>query len=180
MKKLIAMLLVMAMTLSMVACGKAETETTVPSGTTEPSSATQPSQTTPTTEATVPESTEATVPSASEIILVDNENCTVKVTGFEADGLFGYGVKVFLENKTEESLMFSVKDVSVNGYMIDPFWASEVSGGKKANETITFLESDFEKNGIENVTDITFTLTVYESDDILSDNLVEETFTITP
>ena len=179
-KKILAMSAALVLTLSMAACGNAGTETTVPSGTTEPSSATQPSQSTPSTETTVPETTVATEPVASEIVLVDNEACTVKVTGFDPNGILGYGVKFFLENKIDESLMFSVKDVSVNGFMIDPFWASEVAGEKKANETITFLANDFKENGVETVSEITFTLTVYESDDVLSDNIVEETFTVKP
>jgi hypothetical protein len=89
-------------------------------------------------------------------------------------------MKLFIENKEDENLMFSIRDASVNGFMIDPFWANEVAAGKKANETVTFLKSDLEKNGIETVEEITFTLVVYESDEITTEHLVEKTFTVKP
>ena len=76
--------------------------------------------------------------------------------------------------------MFSVDDVSVNGFMCDPFWASTVSAGKKANEKITFSEKSFEENGIEAVEEITFTLHVYDSNDFSADSVLKKTFTIQP
>ncbi len=115
-----------------------------------------------------------------EMVLLDDEHVTVKITGVNPDGLFGYTIGVFLENKTDLQLMYSVDNVSVNGYMCDPFWATMVDAGKKANEQISFMESDFERNGIEEVTDVTFTLKVYDSNNLTSDNLIEKTFIINP
>lgn len=138
--------------------------------------------TVPTTEATtVPETTvpETTAPFA-EVTLVDDESCTVIIKGYDENALLGYGVNVFLENKTDKELMFSVSEVSVNGFMCDPFWAATVSAGKKANEQITFFASDFESNGIETVEEITFTLKVYDNGDWLAGNLVEKSFTVNP
>ena len=53
----------------------------------------------------------------AEQVLVEDDNCTVKVTGIEADGLWGYTLKVFLENKTDTELMYSLEKVAVNGFM---------------------------------------------------------------
>lgn len=125
-------------------------------------------------------STEETAASFEEIILADTEHCTFKITSIDADNIWGYTLNVYLENKTEKELMFSLDDVAVNGFMCDPFWASTVAPGMKANEEISFSDSDFEKNGIEDVTDITFTLQVYDANDWTADDLLEETFTINP
>ena len=172
-KKLLVTLATLALLFS-AGCAAPSTETT-----TKPA----PETTVPTTEdtTTVPETTvpETTTP-AAEVILVDDKNCTVIVKGYDENALLGYAVNVFIENKTDKELMFSVSEVSVNGYMCDPFWAKTVSAGKKANEQITFFESDFESNGIEIVEDITFTLKVYDSNDWTADKLVEQTFTINP
>ena len=127
-------------------------------------------------ETTVPETTSP----FTEVTLVDDESCTVIVKGYDENALLGYGVNVFLENKTDKELMFSVSEVSVNGFMCDPFWAATVSAGKKANEQITFFASDFESNGIETVEEITFTLKVYDNGDWLAGNLVEKSFTVNP
>lgn len=118
--------------------------------------------------------------SFDEVVLVDDENCTFKITSIDEDNLWGYTLNVYLENKTDLELMFSLDEVSVNGYMCDPFWATTVSGGKKANDGISFSESDFEKNGITDVTDITFTLNVYDSNDWSADYMISESFTVNP
>jgi len=142
----------------------------------------EPTETEKPTEKPTQSGTEAptTGQASKEMKLVDNGHCTVTVKGYDEKDLFGYSVKVFLENKTDKELMFSVDNVSVNGYMCDPFWATTVAAGKKANEQITFFESDLEDNGIEKVEEITFTLKVYDSNDITADYFVKETFSINP
>ena len=179
-KKFLILGAALALTLSIAACGKAETPTTTPSGTTTTPVTTQPATTTKPTETTVPETTAPAQEVFKEITLVENEDCVVKVMGFEEDGLLGYGIQVYLENNTDDTLMFSVSDVSVNGFMIDPFWAATVSAEKKANETITFLTSDFETNGIETVEEITFTLRVYDNENLNKEDIVKQTFTVNP
>lgn len=171
--KVITALLVVLLSLSLAACAPAsETGTDVPTSTegstNTPSSPTRPS-------VTEPEST-----GFQPIVLAENEKMCVKITAIEENAIFGYTLKVFLENKTDKELMFTVDDVSVNGFMCDPFWATSVAGGKKSNSSIAWLSSSFEENGIEKVEEINFTLRVYDSNDILADDLLEQTFTIKP
>lgn len=117
---------------------------------------------------------------SEETVLVDDENCTFTITSYEPDSLWGYGLQVHLENKSDRTLMFSLNDVSVNGCMADPFWASEVAAGKKDKTEIDFYTSDLEKYGITDVTEITLTLRVYDSEDWTADDFVNETFTVYP
>ena len=117
----------------------------------------------------------------SDEVIVDDENCTFKIVKAENDDIWGFTLKAFCENKTpDKNLMFSIDDVSVNGYMSDPVWATQVAAGKKANEEITFLTSSFETIGITTADEITFTLNVSDYDDWMADNLVADTFTIYP
>lgn len=172
MKKIIAFCMVAALAISMAACSASageETETTNTTATTTPS-------TQATTQTTTPPTTE---PTFSPITLAETEDVTVKITSIEEKGLMGYTLKVFLENKTDLELMFTVENVSVNGFMCDPFWADTVDAGKKANESITFLKSDFEENGIETVEEITLTLRIYDNNDWLGDDIFNEAITIT-
>ncbi len=132
-----------------------------------------------TSQVTTPPTT-ATGEKFEEIVLVDNDTATVKITGIEEDSIWGYTLKVFLDNKTDKELMFTVEKVSVNGFMIDPFWAAAVDGGKKANESISFMDSDFQDNGIEAVEEIALTLRVYDNGDWLAQDLINQSVTIKP
>lgn len=172
-KKLILCVSLLAIVFGAVACGK-ETPAKPTASPTQ--------QATPAPETAEPETnpTETTLPAFAPVVLVDDENCTVTVTGIDEDALFGYTLKVFLENKTDKELMYSLDGVSVNGYMCDPFWAATVAAGKKANEEITFFDSDFEENGISEVSEIVFTLQVYDNNDWMADRLIEQEFTIHP
>ena len=174
-RKTLSIIAVVALVFTMVACSSSGSD--AETGTDPMTTTTVPVQTTvPTTTA----SPETTAPSFEEISLVDDENCTVTLKGIDADNLFGYTLNVYLENKTDKELMFSVDQVSVNGFMCDPFWASTVSAGKKANEQISFSESDFEANGIQEVNEISFTLNVYDNADWTADYLVEKILTVNP
>ena len=166
---MMALLLAAVLCLTLAACGGAEENTTGNVNSSQPAGSSSSTQ-----EGTKPSGT------SKEQVLVEDENITVKVTGTQEDSLWGYTVKVYLENNTDKELMFSVDDVSVNGFMCDPFWASTVSAGKKANEKITFSEAAFAENGIEAVEEITFTLHVYDSNDLSADSLLKKTFTVNP
>ena len=58
---------------------------------------------------------------ATDNVIIDNDYVTVIVTGYEDDEIWGYTANLFLLNKTDKTVMFSVDDASVNGFMADPF-----------------------------------------------------------
>ena len=168
-KKLTSVLLALTLLLSLSACVNTET--------TSNSESAQGSQVT--SDATNEVAADETpAPEFEEIVYVDDENCTFKITDIEPDAMFGYTLKVYLENKTDVNLMVSWDVVSVNGFMCDPFWANSVQAGKKAVSEIWFSKDKFEELGIEDVEDIEFTLSVYDEDDWEAPRFVEETFTL--
>lgn len=120
------------------------------------------------------------LPAFRETTLVDDENCLFRVTAIDPEGSGGYTLNVYLENRTDKNLMFSLDGVSVNGFMCDPYWAAGVSAGMKVNETVSFPKEALARNGTGEVTQISFTLTVYDSDDWTAPRLVEEEFTVYP
>lgn len=115
-----------------------------------------------------------------ETVLADDENVTVKITDIKTDGDWGYTLKAFFENKTDIKLTFFVDNTSVNDVMCDPFFAVEVSAGKKSNEEIAFDYDTLEEKGISEITKIEFVLTAYDSEDWSADPVLEETYTIYP
>jgi hypothetical protein len=112
-------------------------------------------------------------------VLIDDENVYVELKSIEPDSIGGYTWKMNLKNRTDKTLMYSMENTSVNGVMIDPFWAEEVAPGKEANSDVSWSTSDFENNGIDQVTEVSFTLHVYDSEDFETD-YADQDFTIYP
>ncbi|MGN0686870.1 MAG: hypothetical protein ACI4KA_02040 [Oscillospiraceae bacterium] len=117
---------------------------------------------------------------ASDNVIIDNDYVTVIVTGYEEDKIWGYTVNLFLLNKSDKNVMFSVDDASVNGFMADPFFAKSVSAGKCAFSSLTWSDSDFEENGITEVETIEFKLRAHDNDDWFADDFANETITLNP
>ncbi len=117
----------------------------------------------------------------TESTVIDNDNCSIKITGIEKDNFFGYTLKTSLENKSsEKNYMFTLDSATVNGVQTNPLFVSEVVAGKKANEEIMFMDEDLEENGIDKFTVIELNFRVYDSDDWTAENVVEETVWIYP
>lgn len=115
-----------------------------------------------------------------DLILVDNEYATVIVTGYDPDNFWGYSVNLFLVNKTDAVMMVSVENASINGYMADPFYAQSVAAGKCAFSTMSWFDTELEKNEITAVEEIEFLLKVYNADDWMADAFANETVTLNP
>ena len=111
-------------------------------------------------------------------VIVDNEYATVIATGYNEDGFWGYEAYFYVVNKSENELTFTADDVSVNGFVCDPYYIVTVPAGKCAFSTMDWYESDFEDLGITEVESIEFELNVH--DDSLSDHYVNMTVTLNP
>lgn len=162
MKKVLILCIAAAMLMSFVACSTIE-ETALPSS-----------------------ASQATENSVSkhdfeEITVIDNEACTIKITGIDPDNLWGYTLKAHLENKSaDKTYMFSVEDAAVNGVCCSSLFAQEVAAGKKANSDISLSVDELQKNGIKDFTDIELSFRVYDSNDWTADAVAHEAVHIYP
>ena len=117
----------------------------------------------------------------TELVVVDDENCFIKIKEIDPDNTWGYTLKVELENKSsDKTFMFIIDGASINGVQSDPLFATEVTAGKKANDDITFLSSDFENNDIGLFTDIKLTFRVYDSNNWSADDIIYKTVHVYP
>lgn len=117
---------------------------------------------------------------ASDNVIIDNDYVTAIVTGYEEDAIWGYTVNLFLLNKSDKNIMFSVDEASVNGFMADPFYAETVSAGKCSFSYMSFSDTTLEENGIETIEEIEFKLRAYDSDNFMGDDFANETITLKP
>ncbi|MCR5796258.1 MAG: hypothetical protein K6G61_13035 [Solobacterium sp.] len=118
--------------------------------------------------------------SPDDIVLADNDDITAVVTGFEEDSIWGYTVNVYFLNRTDKTLMFSVDEASVNGFMADPFFAASLNGGKCAFSSISWSDTTLEENGITDIEEIEFNLHVYDYDDLMGGDIFNEKITLNP
>lgn len=117
----------------------------------------------------------------SEMVVVDNDECVIKITGIDPENFWGYQLNVQLENKSaDKTYMYSVESAAINGVQTDPFFATDVAAGKKSNNKINFYDSDLEDNNIGNYTDIELTFHVYDSNDWSADAVARETIHVYP
>ena len=112
--------------------------------------------------------------------VVDNEDLYFAIKDVRADAALGYTWKVYVENRTDKNLMFSFEKTSVNGVMCDPFWAEVVNSGKKGNCEITWMRDALQKRQIGDVTQVDFTLNIYNDDDYTEAPLMHDPFTVYP
>ena len=117
-------------------------------------------------------------PAETDTVLVDNDLCTVIVTGFDPEADWGYAMKLYLVNKTDKNLGFSISEAAVNGYMCDPYWGISVPAGKAAFSDVSWSSEDFDLNGITEVEELTLPLYAYDEDSY--EELLNETFTVNP
>lgn len=117
---------------------------------------------------------------SSDLVILDNEFLTVTVTGYDAENMWGYAVNLFLENKSDKEIMFSISEASINGYMADPFYATSVRPGKCAFSSITWFDSTLEENDITEVEEIEFSLRAYDANDWTADDFANQVITLNP
>ena len=88
----------------------------------------------------------------------------VVVKGLSEGGSWlGPAVVVYINNTSGQNITVQAKDVSVNGFMVDPFFSSEIISGKHAIDTITFSSSELEKNGISTINDIELSFHIFNT-----------------
>ena len=114
------------------------------------------------------------------ITLIDNERCTVVLTGIDPDNLWGYTLKLSLTNKTtDQTLMFSNHDCYVNGLEWEPIYAQKVAPGETTEGEMSFMGSDYE-GVITEFTEILTELSVYDYDNYLNDEKILQKICVYP
>ena len=186
MKRLFALLLCLCLATGLAACGAAPAPTEPPLFSTE-------SPAVPTDAPAVTEATDAPqedgAPKVDESLteelnlqqeLLRNEDCAFSITEAELNEHLGMRIHVLCENTSDRPLLFTWANTSVCGFMYDPFWAEEVAPGKKVNSIIDFDTYALEQLGVESVDEISFTLSVSDSEEFLNEPAANLACTIYP
>lgn len=80
------------------------------------------------------------------------------------NSFWGSDVYVYVQNDTPDNITIQVRNVSINGYMVEPMFSCDVAAGKKAYDAISFLQSDLEDNGISDIHELELEFYIFDSD----------------
>ena len=105
-----------------------------------------------------------TTVSEEGIVLYDANDVKVMGRYVSDDSFWGAAVLLYLENNTEKNIVVSCENMSINGFMVTPYFHGDVYAGKMAVDEITILSSDLEENGITDIEDIEVSFHIYDSD----------------
>lgn len=80
----------------------------------------------------------------------------IRIVGKYVDenSFWGAAVLLYIENTSGENRIIQCDDMSINGFMVTPYFSSTVYDGKKAIDEITLMSSELEENNITSVDEI--------------------------
>ncbi len=90
----------------------------------------------------------------------------IRIVGKTVDenSFWGTAVLLYLENNSGKNVGISVDDMSVNGFMMSPFFSTTIYEGKKSIDDITVFSSDLEENGIKAIEEVELKFHIYDAD----------------
>ena len=157
MKKLLAITLALVLALSMVACGNSSgDEVKDPSNITSGDNAEDEQND---EQAKDPDKVDVSI---SETILVDESGIKITAKSLSINEIYGPEIKLLIENNSGKDLTFQCRNASVNGYMVETLMSVDVVNGKKANDSLTFMESDLKACGINSIADMEFAFHIFD------------------
>lgn len=94
-----------------------------------------------------------------------NEN-GIRIVGKTVDenSFWGTAILLYIENTSGKNVGISVNNMSINGFMMEPFFSTTVYDGKMSLDEITILASDLEENGIESIEEAELQFHLYNAD----------------
>ena len=90
----------------------------------------------------------------------------IRIVGKTVDenSFWGTAILLYCENTSGQNVGISVENMSINGFMMTPYYAAEVYDGKKSIDEITILSSELQDNGIESIEEVELKFHLYNVD----------------
>lgn len=109
-------------------------------------------------------------------VLVDNDRFAVTVT--TADVGTDVVFQLHLKNKSDKELLFIAPYALVDGVVIDPLWAYNVSAGKQRNTVITFTAQQLKEAQVETPESVEIAIQIGDHEDWSAGVYFHELFAI--
>lgn len=97
-------------------------------------------------------------------VLYNEEGIKIVGKAVDENSFWGTAILLYCENTSGQNIGISVEDMSINGFMMTPFFYTTVYDGKKSIDDITVFSSDLEENGIESIEQVELEFHIYNED----------------
>ncbi len=98
-----------------------------------------------------------------EQVLFEQDGIVVTAKEYVTDSIWGDGIKLLIENNSDNTVTVGCNALIVNNYMITDLFSAEVAPGKKTNETMYLSNAQLKAAGIETVGQVEVYFHVFDS-----------------
>lgn len=90
----------------------------------------------------------------------------IRIVGKTVDenSFWGTAILLYCENNSGNNVDILVEDMSINGFMMSPYFYTTVYDGRKSIDDITIFSSDLEDNGIESIDEVELQFHISDTD----------------
>ncbi|MFT3982915.1 MAG: hypothetical protein QM697_03330 [Lachnospiraceae bacterium] len=90
----------------------------------------------------------------------------IRIVGKTVDenSFWGTAILLYVENTSGSNIGVQCDNMSINGFMMTPYFSCNVYDGKKAINDVTIMSSELEANGIESIDEIELQFHIYNVD----------------
>lgn len=105
-----------------------------------------------------------------QIVLYENNGIKVSYKNITHDSS-KTNVNLLIENNSGRDYCIQTRNMSVNGFMLDPIFSPNVTAGNKANDAFTFYNSRLKENDITEINHLEFSFYIFDWND--RDSVIE-------
>ncbi len=110
------------------------------------------------------------------LVVADNAQCYLAITGVAESSFWGYGLNVVAENRSEDTTYSVYVDTAaVNSLECYAMFGMELKPGERMEDAVEFDTEELEEWGVTSFTDIAINFQVYDSEDWSAGNIVDKT-----
>ena len=97
-------------------------------------------------------------------VIFDKNDLKLVAKGIQDEGQLGQGLYIYIENNSDSTVTVSSNDVSVNGYIIDSIFSTDILPGKRAVQSILFLKNELETFDITRIYQVELSFRVFDAE----------------
>lgn len=104
-----------------------------------------------------------TVPDDTGVELYNENGVRIVGKAVDENSFWGTAILLYCENKSGKNIGISVNEMSINGFMMEPFFSATVYDGKMIFEDITIFAEDLDRNDIDIIEDVELKFHIYDA-----------------